>query len=144
VTIFNIGTIEFARGKYAKAMAAFQSTMKMQKAVFGVDSALIGVASHSIGEVAERLNDMNQAMKSYQIALEIDQITLGKNHPQVGHLLHKMGRIQYRHLRNYREAEKLCNVALSVYRSSRFQEKDLFIRDLLRDMANIKALKQFA
>ena len=144
VTIFNIGTIEYARGRYSKAMTAFQRTMKMQKAVFGVDSALIGVASHSIGEVAERLNDLDQAMKSYQIALEIDQITLGKNHPQVGHLLHKMGRIQYRSLKNYMEAEKLCKMALEVYGASRFQDQDIFIRELLGDMANIRALKSFA
>jgi tetratricopeptide (TPR) repeat protein len=88
------------------------------------------------------MNLFPKALKAYQAALEIDEITFGKSHPEVGHTLHKMGKIQYLHLKNYEEAKRLCLAAFDIYMVNEFHDRETRTMDLLRDLGNINAFAQ--
>eukprot|EP00978_Attheya_sp_CCMP212_P030432 scaffold111947_cov56-Attheya_sp.AAC.1 len=142
ITLHNIATIESARGEHGSAIKLYKEVISLQRKLFGVDHITVAVTAACLGDSYEKQGDHARAMTAYEEALRVRTSTLGKNHVEVGRLMHKLGKIAIIR-KEFRAADACVHRSLEIYRLNKIADQNPWIRDAMRDCADIDAALAF-
>eukprot|EP00804_Cyclotella_cryptica_P005186 CCRYP_014241-RA/>CCRYP_014241-RA protein AED:0.07 eAED:0.21 QI:0/0/0/1/1/1/2/0/996 len=138
VTLHNIATIECSRGNFAEGISLYKQVVEMQKIRFGHNHITVAVTLGCLADAYERMGNLENAMKIYEEALAIRMGVLTKYHLDVGRLMHKLGRLAASR-QDYSTAMGHVKKAIEIYALNELPSNHLFMREMARDYADIRA-----
>ncbi|KAL7481828.1 hypothetical protein ACHAW6_007514 [Cyclotella cf. meneghiniana] len=138
VTLHNIATIECSRGNFAEGISLYKQVVEMQKIRFGQNHLTVAVTLGCLADAYERMRNIEKAMKIYEEALKIRMGVLTKYHLDVGRLMHKLGRLASSR-KDYVTAMGHVKRAIEIYTINDLPPNHLFLREMARDYADIRA-----
>jgi len=138
VTLHNIATIECSRGNFSEGVSLYKQVVDMQKIRYGSEHLTVAITLSCLADAYEKLRNVKGAIKTYEEALKIRISVLGKSHLDVGRLMHKLGRLASSR-NDYAIADIYVMRASEIYASNKLQPDHVFLREMARDNADIKA-----
>lgn len=140
VTLHNIATIECSRGNFSEGVSLYKQVVDMQKIRYGSEHITVAITLSCLADAYEKLRNVKGAIKTYEEALKIRIAVLGKSHLDVGRLMHKLGRLASGSGReDYAIAEIYVKRASEIYATNGLQPDHVFLREMVRDVADIQA-----
>ena len=137
-SLHNVATIEAARGNYEKALTIYHKVSALQHMLFGNTHPSLAVTLACMGDVHEHLGDLTKAIDCYERALKVKSNQVGRQHLEVGRMLHKLGKMTCAH-EEYNMANSYTAKAILIYRMNRLEEDHEWIVEAHRDRADITA-----
>eukprot|EP00553_Chaetoceros_curvisetus_P004311 CAMPEP_0204635506 /NCGR_PEP_ID=MMETSP0717-20131115/31519_1 /ASSEMBLY_ACC=CAM_ASM_000666 /TAXON_ID=230516 /ORGANISM="Chaetoceros curvisetus" /LENGTH=508 /DNA_ID=CAMNT_0051654255 /DNA_START=84 /DNA_END=1610 /DNA_ORIENTATION=- len=138
ITMLNIALIELCRGNHQESIKLYKEVIKIQRRMHekGEDNAnLLAVSYSCLGDAQEKHGDISSAIESYQEALTLRTTSLAQFHPDLGKLIHKLGRMCTLNGELDR-ADKVFTRALRLYKHNRLEPSDARVIDVQRDRAD--------
>ena len=106
--------------------------------LFGNTHPSLAVTLACMGDVHEHLGDLTKAIDCYERALKVKSNQVGRQHLEVGRMLHKLGKMTCAH-EEYNMANSYTAKAILIYRMNRLEEDHEWIVEAHRDRADITA-----
>jgi CHAT domain-containing protein/tetratricopeptide (TPR) repeat protein len=95
-TLADAAATYLATGDLEKARPLYEEALATARAAFGDEHVDTATYRALLGDYWARAGDDAQALREYRLALATKQKTLGELHPDIAHLLFKIGRTEYR------------------------------------------------
>lgn len=123
LTLHQIAQLHRMQGQYAKAIEAYEVSLRGMKYALGKHHPNVAAVLGNIGNLQKEMGDMDAAYHTYQEVLGIESYRLGLSHPDVAITLHNIATID--------AARGNYEHSLTLYRKVLGLQKKLFGEDHL-------------
>jgi CHAT domain-containing protein/Tfp pilus assembly protein PilF len=113
VALNNLAVVYKEQGKLAAAEVQLREALKVQEAIFGVDSVAAAAFANNLGEVQVRQGRYAEGEVLYRRTLQITEQALGAEHPDVANQLSNLASL-FSYQGRGAEAEGLLRRALAI------------------------------
>ncbi len=109
----DLGVIQFQKGQYAAAAAAFQQVVQARERMFGPESEQVAKALRNLGGVNLALGNYAEGEQQLRRALAIAEQRYGMDSPDIVVFLSNLGAAEY-YQNNFQDAEASYRRALTI------------------------------